>query len=130
MCSEPTYEQLKLAMTLKSGDKVKLKSGQIAEFVKLNQKKFVGNIEGVGYNIPIVSIESIVEKVDQTKKLEEKINVLSQLKKGDWFYINKNGNALAFKFERFEGKRIIGINPISNATTKIDVNFEIGKIEL
>jgi hypothetical protein len=68
----------------------------------------------------------ITEKTDQNKKKEENNNVMSQLKKGDWFYINKSGNALVFKFDGIEGKRIIGINPIGNTRTKIDMNFEIG----
>jgi preprotein translocase subunit YajC len=126
MCKEPTFDQLRMVMELKEGDKVKLNNGDIAEFVKAKQKKFIGIINNKRYDIPFSMLVEITEKIDQNKKKEENNNVMSQLKKGDWFYINKSGNALVFKFDGIEGKRIIGINPIGNTRTKIDMNFEIG----
>jgi hypothetical protein len=129
MCKEPTFEQLRLSMELKEGDKIKLNSGEIVEFVRAKQKKFIGIMNGARYNISISSINSVVEKADQNKKKEESLNLVGQLKKGDWFYINKNGNAITFKFDRIEGKRIIGINPIGDAVTRIDINFQIGLLQ-
>ena len=129
MTKEATFEQLRLAMELKEGDKIKLNSGEIVEFVRTKQKKFVGIMNGALYNISIASINSVVEKADQNKKKEESLNLIGQLQKGDWFYINKNGNALAFKFDKIEGKKIIATNPIRNAVTRIDINFQIGLIK-
>jgi len=129
MTREATFEQLRLAMELKEGDKIKLNSGEIVEFVRTKQKKFVGIMNGALYNISIASINSVIEKADQNKKKEESLNLIGQLQKGDWFYINKNGNALAFKFDKIEGKKIIATNPIGNAVTRIDINFQIGLIK-
>lgn len=129
MCREPNYDQIRIVMNLKEGDKVALNNGDIAEFVRAKQKKFIGIIKNTRYDIPISMIKSIEEKADQEKKKEEKLDLLSELKKGDYFYINKNGSAIVFKFEKVEGKKIIGINPIGNVNTKIDMNFQIGLLK-
>jgi preprotein translocase subunit YajC len=126
MCKEPNFDQLRMIMELREGDKVKLINGDTAEFVKAKQKKFIGIMNNARYDIPISMLVEIIEKADQNKKKEETLNTLSQLKKGDWFYINKSGSALVFKFDGIEGKKIIGINPIGNARTKIDMGFQIG----
>lgn len=124
-------------MELHTGDKIKLTNGDIMEFVRLKRTNFVATMKGRDYNVPIWMYDSVVEKVDSNfidkineAKREEKKNILSELKKGDWFYINKGGNAITFKFEGIERKRIIGINPINGVRTRIDMSFEIGKIEL
>lgn len=121
-------------MELNKGDKIKLTNGDIMEFVELKRTKFVATMNGESYRVPVNMFDSVIEKVDINKinaeKNAEKKNILSELKKGDWFYINKNGNALAFKFEKVEGNKIIGINPISGGKSRIDMNFEIGKINL
>ena len=117
-------------VNVKQGDKVLLKSGKIAEFVKMKRTNFEGIIDGAHYNIKIASFDKIVEKANQDIKKEVKANILSQLKDGDWFYINKNDNALTFIFKEIKNNKIIGINPITKTTTKIDMNFEIGLIEM
>jgi hypothetical protein len=132
MTREASYEQISAIYNLKEGDTVKLTNGQNAEFVKAKQKKFVGIIDGKPYDIPFTMFQSLVEKTSEARaaaKQEEKKDILSTIKKGDWFYINKNGNAIAFKYEGIEGKRIIGVNPINNAQTRIDMNFEIGLLK-
>lgn len=121
-------------MELNKGDKIKLTNGDIMEFVEMKRTKFVATMNGQNYSIPVAMYDSVIEKVDINKineaKKAEKKNILSELKKGDWFYINKNGNAIVFQFEGIEGKRIIGINPINGGKSRIDMEFEIGKIEL
>jgi preprotein translocase subunit YajC len=48
--------------TLSFGDKVKLTNGEIAEVIKVNQKRFVGVINGSEYTIPFGMFESVIEK--------------------------------------------------------------------
>jgi uncharacterized protein YjhX (UPF0386 family) len=119
-------------MELNAGDKIKLTNGDIMIFDRLKRTKFVATMNGQSYNVPILMFDSVVEKIDivklQKEKKEEKNNILSTLKKGDYFYINKNGNAIVFKFEGLEGRKIIGINPINGGRTRIDITFEIGKL--
>lgn len=118
-----------MIIELREGDKVKLVNGDIAEFVKAKQKKFIGIINNSRYDIPISMLVSIEEKADQQKKKEESLNLLGTLKKGDWFYINKDSRAILFKFEKLENKKIIAINPIDNSLTRIDINFKIGILQ-
>lgn len=133
MTREASFDQLMAINNLHEGDKILLTNGQVAEFVRAKQKKFVGIIEGVRYDIPMVMYKETVGKIDINQKKEEKeknnSKILNSLKTGDWFYINKNGNALVFKFQEVKGNKIIGINPINNTTTKIDINFEIGIVK-
>lgn len=133
MTREANFDQLMAMNNLHEGDKVLLTNGQVAEFVRAKQKKFVGIIEGARYDIPMAMYKETVGKIDINQKKEEKeknnSKILNSLKAGDWFYINKNGNALVFKFQEVKGNKIIGINPINNATTKIDINFEIGIVK-
>lgn len=126
MVKEPSFDQLRMVMELKEGDKVKLTNGEVVEFVKSKQKKFIGIMNGKRYDIPMSMLVEVVEKADQQMKKEDSLNLVGQLKKGDWFYINKSGNAIVFKFEKVEGKRIIGINPIDNCQVRIDISFQIG----
>ena len=129
MCREPNFDQLRIVMELREGDKVKLTNGEIAEYVKAKQKKFIGIMNNSRYDIPMSMIVSIEEKADQNKKKEESLNNIAQLKAGDYFYINKSGDALVFKFAGIESKKIIGINPITEARTRIDINFPIGLLK-
>lgn len=115
-------------MELNNGDKIKLTNGDEMIFNKLNRTKFVATMNGQGYTVPINMFASVIEKVDMAKKETEKKNILATLKKGDYFYINKGGNAVTYKFECIEGERIIGVNPIGNGKVRIDINFEIGKL--
>jgi uncharacterized protein YjhX (UPF0386 family) len=122
-------------MDLNEGDKIKLITGEVMTFVRLKRTKFVATMNGQNYNVPVSMFDSVIEKVDlnsfqefEQNREKEKKNILSELKKGDYFYINKNNNAIVFKFECIEGRRIIGINPINGNRTRIDIAFEIGKL--
>jgi hypothetical protein len=117
---------------LHTGDKIKLKTGEVMEFVEMKRTKFTAMMDGKRYRVPVTLLETVLEKVDINKikneKKKESKSILSELKQGDWFYINKSGKALAFKFEKVEGNKIIGINPIDGIKSRIDISFEIGKI--
>lgn len=113
---------------LNKGDKVKLTDGSIAEFVKLKQKNFDGLIDGKPYNIPVNMFVEVVEKTDLKEKVNKIDEELTTLKKGDFFYIDKSGSALLFKYEGMEKGRIVGINPIGNMRTRIDKRMYVGKV--
>jgi hypothetical protein len=133
MVSEPTIEQMKLVLELNAGDTVLLTNGQTAEFVKLNVKKFVGIMGGNNYVIPISMYKETIKRIDTEKANLEKSKkqsiILKALKKGDWFYIVKNGDAILYKFDSINTKTIVGINPVGNISTKINMSFEFGLIE-
>lgn len=109
---------------LNQGDKVLLKSGEVAEFVRLKDKNFIGIINGLSYNCFVNNFVKVVEKAEK----KDTKSVLNELKKGDYFYINKNGNAILFTYEETSGNKIIGVNPITKGKTRIDTAFEIGRL--
>ncbi|WP_252241619.1 hypothetical protein [Clostridium sp. ZBS18] len=115
-------------MELHTGDTIKLTNGDIMEFVRLKRTKFIASMKGQNFDVPIQMYDSLVEKVDLKKKENEKSDILKSLKIGEYFYINKGGNAIVFKFDGIEGNKIIGVNPINNCKTKIDISFEVGKL--
>lgn len=107
---------------VKQGSKVSLTNGDIAEFVRLKQKKFIGIINGGSYDIPV---GMFVEVVEEAKENTEYLN----LKKGEYFYItNAKNDALLFTFAGIQGEHIIGINPISKTKTKIHSSLYKGRI--
>ncbi|AEO93892.1 gp649 [Bacillus phage G] len=110
---------------LNTGDKVKLTNGEVAVFTKLKRKNFEGTIDDKAFNIPIEMFVEVIETVDVNAKDGEIVS----LKKGEPFFINKNGNALLFTFEKIENGRIIGINPVSKSRTRIDKSLYAGKVE-
>jgi hypothetical protein len=110
---------------LKQGSKILLKSGEEAIFVRLKQKKFIAQINGESWDIPVGNFVKVLE--------EAKDNLgYKNLKKGEIFYINNNGSAEVFKFDSIKivnkKERIIGINPIDNSVYKIDASMYAGKI--
>ena len=117
---------------LQQGDVIKLTTGETVEFIRLKAKNFVGIMGGKSYNIPVNMFDSIIEKNTKTiaDTQQETMKTAQELKQGDWFYINKNGTALAFIFDSMSNSKIIGINPITKAQTRIDSSFEITKIEM
>lgn len=113
------WEQL---AKLKQGTKVSLTNGEVAEFVRLKQKKFIGIINNGSYDIPVTMFKDIIEEVKENKDY-------LKLKKGEYFYIsNSKSDALLFTFDSIQGNYIIGINPISKIKTKIDCSLYKGKI--
>ena len=124
MTREPSMEQSIGVLSLREGDIVKLTTGETAEFVRAKAKNFIGIMNS---NERRLGEKASIQKEQQRK--ENSNDVLSNLKAGDWFYINKNGEAMAFQFKEIQGKCIIGINPITKTESRIDIRFEIGKIE-
>jgi uncharacterized protein YjhX (UPF0386 family) len=123
---EPKFEKLMEVNNLKQGDKVKLTNGDIAEFVRLKQKNFVGIVNGKSYNIPVNMFVSLEEKAVE-KKLDDGYKTLKQ---GELFYITdqKKGHALLFKFEGLKNDKIMGISPITGSMTRIDAGLYAGKV--
>jgi hypothetical protein len=126
MMKEVSFDKLVEVSQLRQGDKVKLTNGETAEFIRLKQKKFLGVMDGKSYNIPVNMFVEVLEKADQKAKVEKADHMT--LKQNEPFYINKSGNALLFYFVKMENSRIVGINPITNATTRIDASMYAGKV--
>ena len=113
---------------LKTGDIIQLTTGEKVTFIKCKQKNFVGTMEdGKNYNIFINKFDKILENAKQMSN-DDLPELFKTLKKGDLFYINHRGNAMLFKFETFKNNRIVGINPISNGLSNIDVSLYVGKV--
>lgn len=106
------------------GDKIKLKNGEVVEFVKLNRTKFVFSREGSHYNTPINNFVEIVEQAPP-KKLNDSYK---KLKEGELFYIDHKDQAIVFAFKEMKNGRIIGINPLDKGITRIDISLYGGKI--
>ncbi len=124
---EVDYKKYTQVAELIKGDIIQLTTGEKVTFVKCKQKDFSGIMEdGKTYSIFINKFDKILENAKPINQQEENNNILSQLKKGDWFYINKSDKALLFKFEKIENNKVIGINPIDNGITKIDMSFQFG----
>lgn len=124
MAREVNFDKLMVVRGLNAGDKVKLTDGSIAEFGRLKQKNFTGTIDGKPFNIPVNMFVEVIEKAEVKILNTQTID----LKKGEKFFIDKNGNALLFIFEKMESGRIIGLNPIDKARTKIDCSLYSGKV--
>ncbi|MNK38828.1 hypothetical protein D3C87_574240 [compost metagenome] len=103
------------------GDIVKLSNGQEASFIRLKQKKFEGNINGVPSNIPVEMFVSLVKKAEKNEGYKD-------LKLGEPFFVNKDGKALLFKFSGLEKDIIVGTNPIGNVTTRIPTAMFGGRV--
>lgn len=123
MTREVNYEKLMKVRELDRGDKVKLTNGEVAEFVRLKKKNFVGIIDDKSYNIPVNMFVEFVEKGKTTTVDDIDLNP------GDMFYIQaNNGSALLFEFKRFKGNRIVGVNPINKAESTIDREMFVDKV--
>ncbi|MCT1392050.1 hypothetical protein M4D76_27795 [Peribacillus frigoritolerans] len=107
-----------------AGDKIKLTNDKVCEFVKLKRTKFIGKMDGKAYDIPVQMFVEIIEKAEP-KKLNQSYK---KLKKGELFYIEKNESAIVFRFEELKNGKIIGINPILNSRTRIDISLYGGKV--
>jgi len=113
---------------LNTGDIIQLTTGEKVTFIKCKQKNFVGTMEdGKNYSIFINKFDKILETAKQISK-DDLPELFKTLTKGDLFYINHRGNAMLFVFETFKNNRIVGINPISNGTSNIDVSLYAGKV--
>lgn len=108
---------------LKQGDKVKLTSGEIVEFSRLKQSKFIGIMNGNSYDIPVNMFVEVVEKSTRD------MNAYKKLKKGDAFYTDRDGKGILFIFDSIDNGRIIGRNPIDKSRARIDVSLYGGKVK-
>ena len=130
MAKTVSIDKLMEVSKLNEGDQVRLTNGEIATYVRLKQKNFVGNVNGKSYNIPVNMFVEVVEKVDITTIEENKESEYKSLTKGELFYITdqRKGNALLFIFEEIKNGKIIGISPISKSMTRIDPDLFAGKV--
>jgi hypothetical protein len=127
-------EETKMAMTqaemnkdiifANMGDKVRLHTGEIVEFIKLNRSKFVFKRDGVAYNIAITAFNEIVEKAP-LKKINQSYK---KLKEGELFYIVHKEEAMVYSFLEIAKGKIVGKNPILGSRTSIDINLYGGKL--
>lgn len=106
------------------GDKVKLRSGEIVEFVKLNRSKFVFKRDGNLYNINCEAFVEIVEKAPP-KKISQ---TYKKLKEGDLFFIIHKDEAIVFSFIELKNGKIVGKNPILGQRTNIEIGLYGGKL--
>jgi len=106
------------------GDMVKLRNGEIVEFMKLNRTKFVFKRNGEAYNIPVSAFVEIVQKAEP-KKINQSYK---KLKVGEMFYIVHKDDAIIFTFLEIKGGKIVGKHPINSTKTSIDIALYGGKI--
>lgn len=113
---------------LQPGDKIKLTTGQEAEFVRLKKTRFVGLILGVSYDIPITMFDRVLEKAAPAPESPKVtgVDIAPKLKPGDWFYINNRNRAEVYIFKEIHGTKIIGLVPFDNQAVRIDMGFEMG----
>jgi hypothetical protein len=111
---------------LNIGDKVKLTDGSIAEFVKVNQKRFVGTIKGKEYTIPFSMFVSIIEKSNGAVKDNNKAGFILKSKKKDY----ETGCYEYFKeiFETHSGEKMVAIEKSESKATRFDSIEEIKAI--
>lgn len=121
-------QKLMQVRTLNEGDRVKLTNGKTADFVRLKQKKFIGLMNGIAYDIPVNMLVEVIEKVDVKGKEETLKKEYLSLEKDELFYISRKGDALVFKFDTFRAGKIIGINPITKSVTRIEPGLYGGKV--
>jgi hypothetical protein len=127
-------EELKMAMEQSvmtqnivfadKGDKIKLRSGEIVEFVKLNRTKFVFARGEAQYNTPIDNFVEIVEKAP-VKKLNQSYK---KLKSGDLFYIDHKDSVVVFSFEEMRNGKLQARHVIDGGKISIDLGLYGGTI--
>jgi hypothetical protein len=120
------FSKLQKVVELKQGDLILLTNGQEAEFVRLKQKKFIGTIDGIAYDIPVNMFDKLLKHAPK-----KDTDAYKTLEKGELFYINQSGKALLFIFDSFTQSsmpNIIGVNPISHGKVKIDHRLYVGKV--
>jgi uncharacterized protein YjhX (UPF0386 family) len=102
-----------------------LKDGKEAIFIRLKQKKFIAKINGQAWDIGLEYFDKVLEEAKDNLEYRN-------LKKGELFYISNNGNAELFKFDSIKivskKEKIMGINPITGGTHRIDASMYVGKI--
>lgn len=126
MATKVNQQKLAEVSKLTAGDRVKLTNGDIAEFVRLKRTRFIGTINGTGYDIPVNMFAEILEKADNN--IDEK---LKELTGGDYiYYQDSKGRAILLEFVKFKGHKIIGRNPISKGKVSIEKSMYIDKVAI
>jgi urease alpha subunit len=117
-------EQMKNIYFASEGDKVLLTNGSIYEFVKVKRTKFIATKDSKFYDIPISAFQEIIEKAPP-KKINQGYK---KLKVNDLFIIDVKDNACLFSFVEISNGRIVGINPLNNMRTRIDIGLYVGTL--
>lgn len=106
------------------GDKVKLRNGEIVEFIKLNRTKFVFARGEAQYNTPVDNFVEIVEKAP-VKKLNQSYK---KLKEGELFYIDHKDSLVVFAFSEIKNGKILAKHVIDGGKITIDLGLYGGTI--
>jgi len=106
------------------GDKIKLRSGEVVEFIKLNRTKFVFAREGTQYNTPVDNFVEIVEKAP-VKGINQSYK---KLKQGDLFYIDHKESLIVFSFDELRNGKIHARHVIDGGKISIDLGLYGGTI--
>lgn len=117
-------EQMKNIFFASEGDKILLKNGNVYEFVRIKRTKFIGSKDGLNYDIPLEAFKEIVEKAPP-KKINQSYK---KLKVNDLFIIKVKDDAILYSFLEIANGRIIGINPLNNTKTRIDIGLYVGTL--
>ena len=113
--SRVNAEKKSILQTLTQGDIILLNDGTKCEFVRVKRTRFIGIIDGEGYDIHVNAFDKVIERVDYT--VDEDIE---RLEKGDLFYYSKKGKAMLLRFEEIDDKgNIVGINPVNKGKVSI-----------
>lgn len=115
--------------TLSEGSIIELYNGKKATFKRMKRSKFVAEMDGKLYDIPVQAFGKIIEVKHEVVE-EVKNEEWKTLKEGEFFYIleQRKSYALLFKFKGIVRNKIIGINPINNTEVKIDPALFVGKV--
>lgn len=116
-------EMMKEIVFASEGDKIKLRNGEIVEFVKLNRTKFVFKREDGMYNININAFVEIVEKAPP-KKINQSYK---KLKEGELFFINYKEAQSIYAFIEIKNGKIKARN-LNGGKITIDIPFYGGKL--
>ena len=126
---------------LKKGDVVETKNGKFYAFdrVPRGARNWYGKSMTdsksyrirliLGSDFKVIGFYNFVEKMVIPTKTSQ--NDVNNLNSGDLFVIKhgRGDNAELFRYVRSTGKKIVGINPVTNKTYNIDKNFTFTKID-
>lgn len=126
----------------KNGDMVNLSNGEVAKVVRIKKTRFIGEINGMDFDISFNMVKSIVGQEKESEKgkeidfkdIPQLKSDLKELKKGDFFYIPKETrgktNCLLFIFDEIKPSgKVVGTNPYTNGKVTIDKNFIFKKVK-
>lgn len=125
---------------LRKGDVVETKNGKFYAFdrVPRGAKNWYGKsmtdsksyrIRLMNDDLKVVGFYNFPEKMVIPTKTSQ--NDVNNLNPGDLFVIKhgRGNNAELFRYVRSTGKKVVGVNPVTNKTYNIDKNFTFTKID-